>query len=163
MNFDIEEGNRPENDGAARTDGRYGANLLLKALSTQARIRGHGVNELATAIGVHPAHWYRLRAHPELLARCARATYRSIADYLAWPFGRVLLACAAIELQDFENVLGGSEVVRSAIAQIEEGTLGSGLVTPLRDAARDHQLLIAEMYFTMQAMAAKASRTARSK
>jgi hypothetical protein len=162
MKLDAEEG-KQQNDSAARPAGHHGATLLLEALSTQARIRGHDVNELATAIGVHPAHWYRLRAHPDLLARCDRSTYRSIADYLSWPFGRVLLACAAIGPRDFEYVLGGTEVVRSAIAQIEEGILGSGLSTPLEDAAKDHQLLIAEMYFTMQALAAKACRGTESK
>ena len=42
----------------------HGAELLLAALASEARLREHSTNELAAAIGIHPAHWYRLRAHP---------------------------------------------------------------------------------------------------
>ncbi|MBB3181164.1 helix-turn-helix transcriptional regulator [Variovorax sp. Sphag1AA] len=142
-----------------RPDDSHGAKLLLAALASKAQTRGHSPNELAAAIGIHPAHWYRLRAHPAALARCDRETLQSIANYLEWPLGRVLLASAAIDIEDFEIVLGGTEVIHAAIAQIEEGAYGSGLVNPLSSASRDHQLLIAELYFELQARTANVSKT----
>ena len=138
------------------------AELLLRALATEGRLREHTPKELATAIGIHPAHWYRLRAHPKLLARCSRETLESIARYLDWPLGRVLVASATINTVDFEVVMGGSDVVDSAIMQIEGSVYGTGLRSPLRAAARDHQLLIAELYFALQAATARDSRQQES-
>lgn len=156
-----EETEDPYQNPRRESKAEEGARLLLSALSKEARRRGHSTSELAAAIGVHPAHWYRLRAHPAYLARCGRETLKSIARYLDWPLGRVLLGSSSIDLDDFEIVLGGREAVRTALAQIEEGAFGTGLRTPLYKAARDHQLLIAELFFELLARTARGEREGR--
>jgi len=145
-----------KNDGATNA---YGAELLIAALESQSFKRGHVVSDLAVALGVHPAHWYRLRAHPRLLARCGRHTHQGMADYLEWPLGRVLLACGVITHEDFELVLGGPDVVSSSIEEIEAGPYGAALINPLRSATRDHQLLMAELYFGLRTETVRARRT----
>lgn len=137
----------------------YGAELLISTLEGEAVERRQTAKELAFAIGIHPAHWYRLRAAPRLLARCERPTLESIASYLRWPLGRVLLACGVVEFAEFEVFLGGRDVVTAAIAQIERSALGSSLVTPLGHAARDHQTLLAELYLALQAEKVKGQRS----
>jgi len=81
-----------------------------------------------------------------------------MAAYLDWPIGRVLLASGVITQQDFEVVLGGSDVIRSSIEEIEGGPYGAALVIPLRSASRDHQLLLAELYFSLRTEMVKVQR-----
>lgn len=138
----------------------YSAELLVSALEDLAIERRHTAIQLAIAIGIHPAHWYRLRASPGLLARCERPTLESIAFYLGWPTGRVLLACGVVSRLDFEVVLGGQEVVEQAIAQIERGAMGAGLITPLDRAAPDHRILLAELFLLLQAEKLKGEKSA---
>jgi hypothetical protein len=130
--------------------GPYSARLLVAALEAEANRRRHTSRTLAVALGVHPAHWYRLRATPKLLARCARPTLESIAVYLKWPLSQVLLASGAIGLDELEALLGGGDVVSETLAQLESSPLGAALTSPLASASRDHQLLIAELYAALQ-------------
>ncbi|SCK18423.1 hypothetical protein VAR608DRAFT_1320 [Variovorax sp. HW608] len=83
------------------------------------------------------------------LARCERETLESIADYLGWPIGRVLLASGVITQGDFAVVLGGEEAIAEVISRIEGGPFGAGLVTPLSEAGQDHRLLVAELFVTL--------------
>lgn len=131
--------------------GPYSAQLLVAALESEAIRRRHTVRDLAVAIGVHPAHWYRLRATPKLLARCERPTLESIAVYLKWPPSQVLLASGAIGLSELEALLGGEDAVSATLAQLERSPLGAALARPLSSASRDHQLLVAELYAALQA------------
>ena len=140
--------------GESSAEGRrgpYSAQLLVAALESEAIRRRHTVRDLAVAIGVHPAHWYRLRATPKLLARCERPTLESIAVYLKWPPSQVLLASGAIGLSELEALLGGEDAVSATLAQLERSPLGAALTRPLATATRDHQLLIAELYAALQA------------
>ena len=131
---------------------RHGAILLIEALENEAIRRRHTAADLAFALGVHASHWYRLRAEPDLLARCGRDTHRSIAAYVSWPLGRVLLASGVIDQVDFEVVqFGGDTVVSDAIRQLEESAYGAGLVTSLFHAPRDHQILMAELFTELRA------------
>lgn len=141
-----------------QSEGTHGAKLLVSALEAEAFKRRHTHAELAIAIGVHPAHWYRLRANPHLLVRCERETLESIAVYLGWPFWRVLLGSGVVGQSEVEVLLGGDELIASGIEEIESGPLGAGLVHPLKEAPRDHQLLFAELYFSLRAEIAKTRR-----
>lgn len=131
--------------------GPYSAKLLVAALEAEAVRRRHTVRSLAFAIGVHPAHWYRLRATPKLFARCERSTLESIAVYLKWPLSQVLLASGTMGLDELEALLGGEDAVSASLAQLERSPLGAALSTPLTGASRDHRLLIAELYAALQA------------
>lgn len=131
---------------------RHGASLLIEAVENEAIRRRHNAADLAFSLGVHASHWYRLRAEPSLLARCGRDTHRSIAAYVNWPLGRVLLASGVIEQIDFEVVqFGGESVVSDTIRQLEESAYGAGLVTSLFHAPRDHQILMAELFSELRA------------
>jgi len=141
---------------------RLSSLLLIKAIQRRAYERGHGVQDLANAIDVHASHWYRLNADPSLLARCERKTLEGIARYLGWPIGRVLLASGAVTQHDFEIVLAPDIAIACALSAIEGGPYGTGLQTPLRRAAPDHQRLIAELYLATQMVAIARASTGRA-
>lgn len=127
--------------------------LLIRALRRRAYEQGHTIEDLANAIDVHPSHWYRLNVDPSLLSRCERKTLDGIARYLDWPIGRILLASGAVTADDFEIVLAPDRAIEQALSAIEGGPYGTGLRTPLRQAAPDHQRLIAELYLASQTLA----------
>jgi len=143
--------------GSADTDGSA-ALRLIDALERRAVRESQSPSQLAAALGVHPSHWYRLRADPQALARCERATLERIARYLDWPFGRVLLASWHVSAQDLEIALDPASAVAGAIEAIEQGPFGTGLRTPLINAAPDHRRLIAELFTALQAQAIKAAK-----
>lgn len=139
---------------------RHGALLLIEVLENEAIRRRHSAADLAVALGVHPSHWYRLRASPNLLARCERHTHRNIAVYVNWPLGRVLLASGVIDQIDFEVVqFGGERIVSDTIRQLEESAYGAGLVTSLSRAPRDHQILMAELFSALRAERVRAQKS----
>lgn len=138
---------------------KHGAVLLVEALENEAIRRHHAAGDVAFALGVHPSHWYRLRAAPHLLSKCGRHTHRSIAAYVNWPLGRVLLASGVIDQVDFEVIqFGGEKIVSDTIGQLEKSAYGAGLVTSLFQAPRDHQVLMAELFTALRAERARAQR-----
>jgi hypothetical protein len=123
-----------------------GSALLVEEVAKAAFARSHTVGELATALGIHPSHWHRLRRGPAALRRCKHQTLEAIADYIGWPVGRVLLSCGKVSASDLQIHLHPDQIVRGVLKTLQAGPLGATLQTGLDTAAPDHQRLIAELF-----------------
>jgi hypothetical protein len=128
-------------------------NHLLDAIKGSAIERGHGPQDTARSLDIVPSHWYRLRKHPERLAKSEHALLRRIAVYIGWTHLDVCVASGTIDPADLWASPQTDSVLRQAVQQVSRSPLASGLAAPLSESSRDLQLLVARLFVATQAHA----------
>lgn len=79
-----------------------------------------------------------------------------MARYVGWPRVQVMLAVGWIEEKEIDQVISQPAAVQQALKRIQEGSLSSGLRTPLDRASPDHQILMARLLLAAEAAALEA-------
>jgi len=102
---------------------------------------------------LHAAHYYRIRKHPQQIARCRPEVLARFSEYVEWTLLDVYLGSGLIDPSDLWAAPTSAEVLRKALINVARGRFASGLTTPLDDAALDHQLLIARLHVAVLAEA----------
>ena len=132
------EGGQPASDPTLST--------LWQAIEAISMARGHRPSDVARFVGLHAAHYYRIRKHPQQIARCRPEVLARFAAYVDWTVLDVYLGSGLIDASDLWSAPASAEVLREALVKVARGRFASGLITSLDDAAPDHQLLIARLH-----------------
>ena len=119
---------------------------LWHAIEAVSLERGHRASDVARFAGLHAAHYYRIRKHPEQIARCRPEVLARFAEYVGWTVLDVYLGSGLIDPSDLWAAPASAEVLRDALGKVARGRFASGVTTPLEEAAPDHQLLIARLH-----------------
>ncbi len=119
---------------------------LWHAIEAVSLARGHRPSDVARFVGLHAAHYYRIRKHPQQIARCRSEVLARFSEYVEWTVLDVYLGSGLIDPSDLWAAPTSAEVLREALVKVARGRFASGLTTPLDDAALDHQLLIARLH-----------------
>ncbi len=120
--------------------------VLWQAIEASALERQHRPADVARYVGLHAAHYYRLRKSPSQLARCHPDVLRRLAEYVYWTVLDVYVGVGLIDPGDLWTSPRSSHVLRDALKKLAASRFASGIVTPIDCAAEDHQLLIARLH-----------------
>jgi hypothetical protein len=126
------------------------ARTLIDAMLRAASERQHTFVQTAKFLDVTDVYWNRLRRRPELLRRCSQPLLQRIALYVGWPLLNVYVAAGILAWSDVTAALHSRDAARDALLQIVRTPLGAAIRTPLKDAAADHQMLIALLFLSVQ-------------
>jgi hypothetical protein len=129
---------------------------LLDAIVQRARDRGHGATDIARVLNMSAAHWYRIRNEPIRLAKLGLERLDALSSYIGWSRVQVMVAVGWLQQSEIDAVVSADGAIQQALQRLEHGGLANGLVTPLKHAATDHQVLMARLL-----LAAEAATTAR--
>jgi hypothetical protein len=130
---------------------------LRDAIQQRAQEKGHSAAELASILDMSVGHWYRLKKEPMRLARLTLARLDAIANYAGWPRVRVMVAIGWLQPAEVDQLISGPSAVEQALQRIKQGSMSSGVRTPLDRASRDHQVLMARLLVAAEAAALAAT------
>ncbi|GAB2600804.1 hypothetical protein GCM10027034_37470 [Ramlibacter solisilvae] len=137
-------------DSGTKESGDREARTLIEAMLRAASERRHTFVQTAKFLDVSDVYWNRLRRRPELLRRCSQPLLQRIALYVGWPLLSVYVAAGILAWSDVSAALHLREPARDALLQIIRTPLGAAIRTPLKEAAADHQMLIALLFLSVQ-------------
>lgn len=119
---------------------------LWRAIDVAALARGHSASDIARFVGLHAAHFYRLRKAPALIAKCHPDVLARFAAYIGWTVLDVYAGAGLVDLRELWTSPSTAEVLRNTLKAVSVSRYASGIVTPMSEASADHQVLIARLH-----------------
>jgi hypothetical protein len=133
------------------------ARHLRDAILECGKEKSHTAADIARALDVSLGHWYRLRKDPDRFTNIEFRRARCVATYVGWPVAHVLVAIGWVLPGELGEDFSSDAVLDRALKRLMREAVTQGVTTPLKTAARDHQVLLARLFLAAEATAVNRS------